>query len=68
MGDRPTVSRFRRANNTSGATKATSNICTAQVLLAVDGLDVRGLPRPDGAATDRRSGSMALTATLALPD
>ena len=33
--------------------KATSNICTAQVLLAVDRRDVRGLPRPGRA--DARS-------------
>ena len=33
--------------------KATSNICTAQVLLAVVGVDVRRLPRPRGAAVDR---------------
>ena len=33
--------------------KATSNICTAQVLLAVVGVDVRRLPRPRGPADDR---------------
>ena len=37
--------------------KATSNICTAQVLLAVMAGDVRRLPRPRGAGRDRRPGA-----------
>ena len=37
--------------------KATSNICTAQVLLAVIAGDVRRLPRPGGAARDRPAGA-----------
>ena len=37
--------------------KATTNICTAQVLLAIMAGDVRGLPRPEGPQTDRPSES-----------
>ena len=39
--------------------KATSNICTAQVLLAVIAGDVRRLPRPGRAAGDRPAGAPA---------
>ena len=35
--------------------KATSNICTAQVLLAIDRLDVRRLQRPRGHAANGRA-------------
>ncbi len=37
--------------------KATSNICTAQVLLAVHRRHVRGLPRPGRADRDRAAGA-----------
>ena len=37
--------------------KATSNICTAQVLLAVIAVDVRRVPRPRGAPAHRRAGA-----------
>ena len=45
--------------------KATSNICTAQVLLAVVAVDVRRLPRPRGAARDRAGAPTGYAAVLA---
>ena len=45
--------------------KATSNICTAQVLLAVMAGDVRGLPRAGGAARDRARGCTGSPRSLA---
>ena len=45
--------------------KATSNICTAQVLLAVVAVDVRRLPRPRGAARRSRARAHRYAAVLA---
>ena len=60
---RPTGWRCRPASSTSAARRRPSNICTAQVLLAVIASDVRGLSRPGRAARDRASASTAWRAS-----